>query len=232
MVVRSKGAAFYNKKPRDTTQTAQPGYDPACRDCPRLARYLDRIGREHPGYHARPVAPFGPTRPALLVVGLAPGLHGANRTGRPFTGDHAGILLYRTLHRYGFASHEGSADPGDGLRLIGCRVTNAVKCLPPQNKPHPDEVRRCNHYLSEEIAAARPRAILALGAIAHRAVLMAFGLAPGRHRFAHSAVHELPGASLFDSYHCSRYNTQTRRLTVRMFEAVVRDIATFLRSAR
>ncbi len=190
----------------------------------------------HPDYHARPVAPFGPKRAALLVVGLAPGLHGANRTGRPFTGDHAGILLYRTLHRYGFASHEGSSDPGDGLALIGCRVTNAVKCLPPQNKPQPDEVRRCNRYLAEEIAAVRPRAILALGAIAHRAVLMAVKLSPGRHRFAHRAVHELSAASpatrLFDSYHCSRYNTQTKRLTVPMFEAVVRDIATFLRGAR
>ena len=190
----------------------------------------------HPDYHARPVAPFGPKRAALLVVGLAPGLHGANRTGRPFTGDHAGILLYKTLHRYGFASHEGSSDPGDGLELIGCRVTNAVKCLPPQNKPQPDEVRRCNRYLAEEIAAVRPRAILALGAIAHRAVLMAVKLSPGRHRFAHRAVHELSAASpatrLFDSYHCSRYNTQTKRLTVPMFEAVVRDIATFLRGAR
>jgi len=190
----------------------------------------------HPGYHARPVAPFGTKRAALLVVGLAPGLHGANRTGRPFTGDHAGILLYRTLHRYGFASHEGSSDPGDGLALIDCRVTNAVKCLPPQNRPLPDEVRRCNRYLAEEIAAVRPRAILALGAIAHRAVLMAVKLSPGRHRFAHRAVHELSAASpatrLFDSYHCSRYNTQTKRLTVPMFEAVVRDIATFLRGAR
>ncbi len=216
MVVRSKSAAFYNKKARARTLS---GFDPACRDCPRLARHLDRIGGEHPGYHARPVAPFGPVRAALLVVGLAPGLHGANRTGRPFTGDHAGILLYKTLHGQGFASHEGSSDPRDGLELIGC-------------KPQPDEVRRCNHYLAEEIAMVRPRAILALGAIAHRAVLMAFGLAPGRHRFAHHAVHELPGASLFDSYHCSRYNTQTKRLTVPMFEAVIRDIATFLCSAR
>ena len=229
MVVGSKSAAFYNKKPRARSLS---GFDPACRDCPRLASHLKEIRREHPDYHARPVAPFGPERAELLVVGLAPGLHGANRTGRPFTGDHAGILLYRTLHGQGFASHEGSADPRDGLELIGCRVTNAVKCLPPQNKPEPGEIRRCNHYLAEEIAMVRPRAILALGAIAHRAVLMAFGLAAGRHRFAHHAVHPLPGASLFDSYHCSRYNTQTKRLTAPMFEAVVRDIATFLRSAR
>src|SRR5438045_442244 len=166
-------------------------FNAACRACPRLARHLAQVRRDYPDYHARPVAPFGDRRARLLVVGLAPGMHGANRTGRPFTGDHAGVLLYRTLHRYGFASHEGSSDPRDGLALIGCRVTNAVKCLPPQNKPQPDEVRRCNRYLAEEIAAARPRAILALGAIAHRAVLMAFELAPERHRFAHRAVHEL-----------------------------------------
>jgi uracil-DNA glycosylase family 4 len=228
MVVRRKSAAFYPKKPGPTKVSS---FDPVCRDCPRLAAHLDRIGREHPGYHARPVAPFGPARAALLVVGLAPGLHGANRTGRPFTGDHAGILLYATLHRHGFASHAGSADAADGLRLVDCRVTNAVKCLPPQNRPQPDEVRRCNRYLSGEIAAVRPRAILALGAIAHRAVLMALGLAPGAWRFAHHAVHELSSLRLFDSYHCSRYNTQTKRLTAPMFEAVIRDIATFLRTA-
>jgi len=227
---RKQGAAFYNTPV--TKSKSQSGFDPACRDCPRLAAHLDRVGQEHPDYHARPVAPFGPPRAALLVVGLAPGFRGANRTGRPFTGDHAGILLYRTLHRYGFASHEGSSDPRDGLELIGCRVTNAVKCLPPQNKPQPDEIRRCNRYLAGEIDAVRPRAILALGAIAHRAVLMALGLAPGVRRFAHHAVYELPSVRLFDSYHCSRYNTQTKRLTAAMFEAVVRDIATFLRSAR
>jgi uracil-DNA glycosylase family 4 len=219
-----------------TKPIARPGFDPACRDCPRLAKFLDAIRREHPGYHARPVPSFGPWRAKLLVVGLAPGMHGANRTGRPFTGDHAGVLLYRTLHKFGFASRPGSDNPGDRLKLIGCRVTNAVKCLPPQNRPQPDEVRRCNHYLAGEIATVRPRAILALGAIAHRAVLLALGLAPGALRFAHGAVHELPGAAfaarLFDSYHCSRYNTQTKRLTTPMFEAVLRDIATFLRGAR
>jgi uracil-DNA glycosylase family 4 len=237
MVVRNdKRAAFYNKTPSRTTAKASCGFDPACRDCPRLAGYLDEVRKQHPGYHSRPVAPFGPGRAALLVVGLAPGLHGANRTGRPFTGDHAGILLYRTLHAQGFASREGSADPNDGMELIDCRVTNAVKCLPPQNKPLPDEVRRCNRFLAQEIAAVRPRAILALGAIAHRAVLTALDLRPGKWRFAHHAVHELPqvrpAARLFDSYHCSRYNTQTRRLTAPMFEAVIRDIATFLRSTR
>jgi uracil-DNA glycosylase family 4 len=232
MVVRKKRAAFYNKKPPRTTARLQSGFDPSCRDCARLAGYLDRVRKDHPGYHARPVAPFGPERAGLLVVGLAPGLHGANRTGRPFTGDHAGILLYKTLHEHGFASQQGSADPHDGLRLVGCRVTNAVKCLPPQNKPTPEEVVRCNRYLAAEIGAVRPRAILALGAIAHRAVLMALGLSPGKWRFAHHAVHELPAARLFDSYHCSRYNTQTKRLTDGMFQAVVRDIATFLRGTR
>jgi uracil-DNA glycosylase family 4 len=215
-----------------TKPISQPGFDPACRDCPRLAQFLDAVKTKHPGYHARPVPPFGPLRPKLLIVGLAPGMHGANRTGRPFTGDHAGVLLYRTLHKFGLASHPVSADSRDGLKLIGCRVTNAVKCLPPQNRPQPDEVRRCNHYLAEEIASARPRAILALGAIAHRAVLLALGLAPGALRFEHGAVHGLPGASsgtrLFDSYHCSRYNTQTKRLTASGFEAVVRDIVLFL----
>ena len=210
---------------------AQPGYDPNCRDCPRLAKFLDGVRREHPDYHARPVPPFGPRGAQLLVVGLAPGMHGANRTGRPFTGDYAGVLLYRTLHKFGFASHNGSDRTDDGLRLIGCRITNAVKCLPPENKPRPEEVRRCNRYLAEEIAAVRPRAILALGAIAHRAVLMALGLSPGRHRFSHGAVHALPplAARLFDSYHCSRYNTSTGRLTAAQFEAVVRAIATVLR---
>jgi len=211
---------------------ARPGYNPNCRDCPRLANFLDRVSREHPEYHARPVPPFGLLRSKLLVVGLAPGMHGANRTGRPFTGDYAGVLLYRTLHKFGFANQPGSDRTDDGLRLIGCRVTNAVKCLPPQNKPLRDEVRRCNRYLAGEISASQPRAILALGAIAHRAVLMALELAPGRHRFAHHAVHELPGTRLFDSYHCSRYNTNTKRLTTSQFETVIRDIANFLRGAR
>jgi len=213
----------------------QPGYDPNCRDCPRLAEFLDGVGKKHAGYHARPVAPFGARNAKLLIVGLAPGMHGANRTGRPFTGDYAGILLYRTLHKFGFANQAGSDRTDDGLKLIDCRVTNAVKCLPPQNRPLPEEVRRCNHYLAEEIALVRPRAILALGAVAHGAVLRALGLAPARHRFAHRAVHDLAwplGARLFDSYHCSRYNTQTKRLSAAGFEAVVRDIAKFLRGSR
>jgi len=202
----------------------RPGaeFDANCRRCTRLARFLDGVRRQHPDYHCRPVAPFGTSRPRLLVVGLAPGLHGANRTGRPFTGDHAGILLYRTLHGAGFASRAESVARGDGLRLVGCRISNAVKCLPPGNKPRPDEVRRCNGYLVREIAALAPGAIVvALGAIAHGAVLRALSLKPGAHRFAHGAEHRLSGGlTLLDSYHCSRLNTNTGRLTPAMFERV------------
>ena len=198
-----------------------------CRLCPRLARHLDRARAAHPEYHALPVAPFGPARPHLLVVGLAPGMHGANRTGRPFTGDHAGILLYETLHAFGFASRPVSTGRGDGLKLAGCRITNAVKCLPPENKPTPAEVARCNPYLASEIAAlADGAAILALGVVAHDAVLMAMDLRRAAFRFGHGARHELPRRlALYDSYHCSRYNTQTRRLTKEMFRQVFATIA-------
>ena len=206
------------------------GFSFACRLCPRLACHLDRIRDEHADYHARPVAPFGATSARLLVVGLAPGMHGANRTGRPFTGDHAGILLYETLHRFGFASRPVSMSARDGLKLSGCRITNAVKCLPPGNKPTPVEVSQCNPYLAQEIIALpNGAAILALGAIAHDAVLMAFGVKRGACRFRHGARHELPRAhTLFDSYHCSRYNTQTRRLTPEMFRSVFAEIAAYL----
>ncbi len=197
-----------------------------CRQCPRLARHLDSVRRLHPDYHARPVAAFGPKRARLLVVGLAPGMHGANRTGRPFTGDHAGILLYETLHSAGFSSRPGSSASNDGLRLAGCRITNAVKCLPPANRPLPQEVRQCNAFLASEISTIPDgAAILALGLIAHDAVLMALGLKRSCHRFRHGVRHDLPrGLRLYDSYHCSRYNTQTRRLTPEMFRRVVQAI--------
>ncbi len=199
-------------------------FDPKCRACPRLAAHLDRVTETHPNYHARPVAAFGAARPRLLIVGLAPGMHGANRTGRPFTGDHAGILLYETLHNLGLASQQTGAAPDDGLRLLGCRITNAVKCLPPENKPTGQEIRRCNAYLRAEIAALPADAVVfALGAVAHRAVLMALDLPPSRFPFVHGKLHRLtPGRRLVDSYHCSRYNTQTRRLTPTMFKSALR----------
>ena len=198
-----------------------------CRACPRLVKHLDGVRAVHPDYHARPVPPFGDDAPRLLIVGLAPGMHGANRTGRPFTGDYAGLLLYETLHRYGYANQPSALAADDGLRLSRCRITNAVKCLPPENKPQPDEVKRCNAHLKAELSALPGHAsILALGAIAHQAVLMALGLRRGAYPFAHAAHHTLPdGRALFDSYHCSRYNTQTRRLTAEMFRDVFDRIA-------
>lgn len=199
-------------------------FDPACRACPRLARHLARVRRAHPGYHAAPVAPFGERNARLLIVGLAPGLHGANRTGRPFTGDHAGILLYETLYRHGLANQPEGAARDDGLKLRGCRITNAVQCLPPANKPAPGEIAACRRYLAAELQGLRRGAVvLALGVIAHQSVLRARGLRPARYPFRHGAAYELPpGLRLLDSYHCSRYNTQTRRLTPAMFDAVVR----------
>jgi uracil-DNA glycosylase family 4 len=193
-----------------------------CRDCPRLAAFLDEVKAGNPGYYCKPVLPFGAANPRLLIVGLAPGMHGANRSGRPFTGDHAGILLYETLHRFGLSSRPVSASADDGLELIGCRITNAVKCLPPGNKPETAEIKQCNRHLKAELAALDPgTAVLALGNVAHAAVLMALGLKAKAHAFGHGAVHDLPGGlRLYNSYHCSRYNTQTRRLTPEMFQAV------------
>ena len=198
-----------------------------CRQCSRLAGFLAQIRKEQPDYHARPVLPFGVASPRLLIVGLAPGMHGANRTGRPFTGDHAGILLYKTLYKYGLANQPEGAGANDGLKLKHCRITNAVKCLPPENKPLPEEIKQCNGYLRAEIAALpKSAAIFALGNIAHQAVLRALDLKVREYPFRHGACHTLPGGRvLFDSYHCSRYNTNTRRLTPAMFDAVVAAIA-------
>ena len=199
----------------------------SCRACSRLAAHLKGIRAAHPAYHARPVAPFGSDQPRLLVVGLAPGLNGANRTGRPFTGDAAGILLYEALHRYGFASQPHSTDASDGMTLKDCRITNAVKCLPPANRPLPDEINRCNRYLKAELAALPPgAAVLALGRIAHAAVLKALGLPLSALPFMHGSRHDLTRRQvLYDSYHCSRYNTQTGRLTRAMFHGVMSSIA-------
>ena len=192
-----------------------------CRRCSRLAAFLAGVRATHPDYFARPVPSFGDPGARLLIVGLAPGMHGANATGRPFTGDYAGLLLYRTLHEFGFATAPESRAADDGLQLLDCRITNAVRCLPPQNKPTTAEVDTCNDYLQAELRAAqRPAVILALGAVAHRAVLKALGCRLSAFPFGHGAWHEAAGAVLVDSYHCSRYNTQTRRLTEPMFAAV------------
>ena len=196
--------------------------------CPRLASFLAKVVHENPDYFSKPVPPFGEAAPKLLIVGLAPGMHGANRTGRPFTGDYAGILLYESLHALGLSSAPVSVDRFDGLKLVGARITNAVKCLPPDNKPLPKEIKTCNQYLAAELANLKSvRAVLALGVVAHEAVLMASSLKRSAAKFAHAAEHELPdGRQLIDSYHCSRYNTQTRRLTPEMFQKVLKRAAT------
>ena len=200
----------------------QRGFDPACRRCGRLAAFLDTVKSQYPDYFCRPVPPFGAADARLLVVGLAPGMHGANASGRPFTGDFAGILLYKTLHKFGFASAPVSRATDDGLQLIDCRITNAVKCLPPQNKPVGAEIKACREYLADELQTMQPGSVVvALGSIAHHSVVAASGMRQADARFAHAARHALPnGVALLDSYHCSRYNTQTRRLTDDMFEQV------------
>jgi uracil-DNA glycosylase family 4 len=209
-----------------------------CRLCPRLSTFLDEVKEDHPTYFAKPVPSFGEAAASFLIVGLAPGMHGANRTGRPFTGDYAGDLLYSTLHIFGFSS---SAEPltADGntnlqLALQNCRITNAVRCLPPQNKPEPAEIKMCNGYLAAELASLPTgAAVLALGTIAHQAVLRASGLRAKDYAFAHGAKHVLPsGLHFYDSYHCSRYNTQTKRLTTPMFHDIFKSIKEYLGTAR
>jgi uracil-DNA glycosylase family 4 len=198
-------------------------YDPHCTRCPRLAAFLERTRARHPDYWAHPVPSFGAARPRILIVGLAPGMHGANRTGRPFTGDHAGILLYETLYEAGLASAPVSVSAGDKLRLVHLRIVNSVKCVPPENKPLPAEIRCCNAYLAEELRGlSQVQVYLALGRVAHDAVLMALALKRAAYPFAHGREHPLDASRwLIDSYHCSRYNTSTRRLTPAMFKSVV-----------
>jgi uracil-DNA glycosylase family 4 len=206
-------------------------FDRHCRRCPRLAGFLDRVKTKNPDYYCGPVPPFGAADARFLVVGLAPGMHGANRTGRPFTGDHAGILLYETLHEFGFSSHAQSVAADDDLRLVDCRITNAVKCLPPDNKPVGAEINTCNGFLANELGnLEHGSVVLALGGIAHRAIIKAAGGRQADFRFAHGAIHEpCERFTLVDSYHCSRYNTNTGRLTPAMFRevfALARDILT------
>jgi len=208
--------------------SAAPGSQPQhdCPLCPRLAEYRQANVAAHPEWFNAPVPSFGRLDARLLIVGLAPGVRGANRTGRPFTGDYAGDLLYRTLLRFGLAQGRYLATPEDGMALTDCRVTNAVRCVPPANLPTPAEIAMCNGFLAAEVAAMpRLRGLLALGGTAHNAVLRIHDVRPSRARFAHGAIHALPGGRvLADSYHVSRLNTNTGRLTEAMFQAVVQDL--------
>ncbi len=210
--------------------TRNTTFDLQCTQCPRLAQFLREVHLEHPDYHAKPVPPFGDKNARLLIVGLAPGKHGANATGRPFTGDYAGILLYETLHKFGFASAAQSVSVNDGLQLLNCRITNAVKCLPPENKPVGAEIKTCNSFLAQELKMLPNKSIvLALGTIAHNAVLRALDMKLSAFKFGHNVVHQpVDGITLIDSYHCSRYNTQTRRLTPIMFEQVFKRASKLL----
>jgi uracil-DNA glycosylase family 4 len=205
----------------------QPEND--CTLCPRLVSFRTQNREKFPQFHNAPVQSFGGLDAQVLIVGLAPGLKGANQTGRPFTGDHAGDLLYATLLKYGFAEGQYGARPNDGLRLVGCRVTNAVRCVPPENKPVGAEVAACRPFLQSEIAAmTKLRMVVALGVLAHNAFLASLEVRKSAYPFAHGAVHEVAAGerdlSLTDSYHCSRYNTNTRRLTAEMFEAVFEGV--------
>jgi uracil-DNA glycosylase len=206
---------------------AEPGRD--CPLCPRLVDYRHEQRRLHPDWFNAPVPTFGPETAELLIVGLAPGVQGANRTGRPFTGDFAGELLYGTLIKFGFAKGEFKANPNDGLSLQRTLIANAVRCVPPLNKPTPIEIKTCNRFLAGRIAALpRLRAIVALGRIAHEATLTTLGERKSAFPFAHGAAHTLSRFTLFDSYHCSRYNTNTRVLTPQMFETVFERVKQFL----
>lgn len=198
----------------------EPPYD--CNRCTRLASFLAEWRAGEPQWHNAPVPSFGSEDARLLIVGLAPGLRGANRTGRPFTGDYAGELLYSTLLSKGFAKGVYAARPDDGLQLIDCMITNAVRCVPPENKPTPAEIANCRGFLAARLASlAHLKAVLALGRIAHDQTLAALGLRKSAFAFRHGAVHEIgPGLALFDSFHCSRYNTSTRKLTGEMFADV------------
>tara|TARA_R110000824_G_scaffold399843_1_gene606019 strand:- start:110311 stop:110955 length:645 start_codon:yes stop_codon:yes gene_type:complete len=204
-----------------------------CPLCPRLVAYREANAEAHPDWFNGPVPSFGNDTARLLIVGLAPGVQGANKTGRPFTGDYAGDLLYATLNQYGFSKGNYAAYAGDGLQLVDAMITNAVRCVPPQNKPTPLEAKTCQPYLVNRInALPNLRAMLALGRIAHDAVLNTFGCRKSAYSFGHQAAHDIAsGIRLFDSYHCSRYNTNTGRLTPEMFQAVFNDIRNYLDKA-
>ncbi|HEX8827049.1 MAG TPA: uracil-DNA glycosylase [Xanthobacteraceae bacterium] len=203
-----------------TRVSGMPGRD--CPRCPRLAAFRDSWREQEPAWFNAPVDSFGPSDARLLIVGLAPGLRGANRTGRPFTGDYAGELLYATLAEFGFARGDYRASADDGLELVDCRITNAVRCVPPENKPTPKEIATCREFLVATLAEmAKLRAVLALGRVAHESFVAACGLQRSKYPFAHGCAHPIAAITLFDSYHCSRYNTNTGVLTTQMFRAVI-----------
>ncbi len=201
-----------------------------CSKCPRLHGFIEENKIKFPNFFNAPVPSFGDSMAKLMIVGLAPGLKGANQTGRPFTKDYAGDLLYPTLIRYGWAKGEYKASPDDGLQLTGALITNAVRCVPPQNKVTPQEIKTCNFFLQKQIQELpNLKVILALGTVAHAAVLLAYGYKKSAYKFSHGALHELPaGILLVDSYHCSRYNTNTGTLTTEMFEDIFKTIGEIL----
>jgi uracil-DNA glycosylase family 4 len=207
----------------------EPGRD--CLLCPRLAEFRTQARAKQPDWYNAPVDSFGDRNARLLIVGLAPGMQGANRTGRPFTGDYAGDLLYATLLEYSFAEGVYQARPDDGLKLVDCRISNAVRCVPPQNKPLPAEINTCRQFLVKTITTMQNlRAIVALGRIAHDSTLKALGLRSAVAPFGHGAVHQAGAIKLYDSYHCSRYNTNTRVLTPEMFRNVFAQVRKDLES--
>ena len=200
-----------------------------CDRCPRLVAFREETRAREPDWYNGAVPSFGDPSASLLVLGLAPGLKGANRTGRPFTGDYAGELLYTTLAKFGFANDRFAADPGDGLSLVDCMVSNAVRCVPPQNRPTPAEITACRPFLTARLQALpRLRAIVCLGRIAHETLLRTLGERLAAHSFSHGGRHRIANLHVFDSYHCSRYNTNTGRLTAEMFEAVFSDVRRLL----
>jgi len=210
-------------------QSGVPGRN--CPRCPRLVAFRKSWREQEPDWFNAPVDSFGSRDARLLIVGLAPGLRGANRTGRPFTGDYAGDLLYDTLKQFGFATGSYEARPDDGLTLVDCRITNAVRCVPPENKPTPEEIATCRPFLGATLKdMPRLAAVLALGRVAHESFVLACGARRADNPFAHGRVHHVGSLTLFDSYHCSRYNTNTGVLTADMFRAVVADVRAHLES--